>query len=117
MQMFVNGAGAPKSASEHISGTTHHPVTHCKMTKIVATALENLIRESKLEPASCVLRHVTSTSRLIVAAFDAALSPAGLTGHQFNLLVLRKELSDGVGPRLLQLLQRRPPFQEIALGG
>ena len=57
------------------------------MVKMVGSALESLIRESNLEPASCVLRHVTSTSRVIVAAFDAALSPAGLTGHQFNLLM------------------------------
>lgn len=49
--------------------------------------LEKLIRESKLDTASCVLRHITRTSRLIVATFDAALSQVGLTGHQFNLLM------------------------------
>jgi DNA-binding MarR family transcriptional regulator len=54
---------------------------------MVSAELEKLIRESELDTASCVLRHVTRTSRLIVAAFDAALTPAGLTGHQFNLLM------------------------------
>jgi DNA-binding MarR family transcriptional regulator len=54
---------------------------------MMETALESIIRQSELDPAACVLRHVTSTSRLIVAAFDAALRPAGLTGHQFNLLM------------------------------
>jgi DNA-binding MarR family transcriptional regulator len=54
----------------------------------VSTALEKLIQESRLDPASCVLRHVTRTSRLLVTAFDAALSEAGLTSHQFNLLMV-----------------------------
>jgi DNA-binding MarR family transcriptional regulator len=53
----------------------------------VSAALEKLLRESNLETASCVLRHVTRTSRLTVAAFDAALSPAGLTGNQFSVLI------------------------------
>jgi DNA-binding MarR family transcriptional regulator len=53
----------------------------------VATALEKFIQESNLDPATCVLRHVTRASRLIVATFDAAFAPVGLTGHQFNLLM------------------------------
>jgi DNA-binding MarR family transcriptional regulator len=53
----------------------------------VATALEKLIQKSNLDPATCVLRHVTRASRLIVANFDAAFAPVGLTGHQFNLLM------------------------------
>jgi DNA-binding MarR family transcriptional regulator len=53
----------------------------------VATALEKSIQKSKLDPATCVLRHITRTSRLIVATFDAAFAPVGLTGHQFNLLM------------------------------
>jgi DNA-binding MarR family transcriptional regulator len=53
----------------------------------VSARLENVIRDSKLEPSICVLRHVTRTSRSIVAAFDAALQPAGVTGLQFNLLM------------------------------
>jgi DNA-binding MarR family transcriptional regulator len=48
--------------------------------------LEKLIEESELNPTCCVLRHVTHTSRVIVAAFDAALGPAGLTAHQFTVL-------------------------------
>jgi DNA-binding MarR family transcriptional regulator len=53
----------------------------------VATALEKTIEESHLDPATCVLRHVTRASRVIVASFDAAFAPVGLTGHQFNLLM------------------------------
>jgi DNA-binding MarR family transcriptional regulator len=53
----------------------------------VASALERIILESNLDPASCVLRHVTRASRQVVATFDSALDPVGLTGQQFNVLV------------------------------
>jgi DNA-binding MarR family transcriptional regulator len=53
----------------------------------VASELERTILESKLDPASCVLRHVTRASRQVVSAFDAVLAPVGLTGQQFNVLV------------------------------
>jgi DNA-binding MarR family transcriptional regulator len=49
--------------------------------------LERVIRKSNLDPSFCVLRHVTRTSRSVVAAFDTALKPSGLTGNQFNLLM------------------------------
>ncbi len=49
--------------------------------------LERALRRCKLNPSSCVLRHVTRTSRAIVSAFDRALAPARLTGHQFNLMM------------------------------
>ena len=35
---------------------------------------------------ACILRHVSRTSRAVVAAYDPALVPFGLTGHQFNLM-------------------------------
>jgi DNA-binding MarR family transcriptional regulator len=54
---------------------------------VVQQELEVLIRDSGLDPTCCVLRHVTRTSRTIVAAFDAALSPIGVTAHQFTALV------------------------------
>lgn len=38
-------------------------------------------------PDACILRHVSKTSRAVVAAYDPALAPFGLTGHQFNLMV------------------------------
>lgn len=53
----------------------------------MSARLEQIILESKLEPASCVLRNVTRTSRLVVATFDAAFSSVGLTGQQFNVLM------------------------------
>jgi len=49
--------------------------------------LERALRRCTLDPSSCVLRHVTRTSRAIVSAFDRALEPARLTGHQFNLMM------------------------------
>jgi len=49
--------------------------------------LQRALRRCKLHPSSCVLRHVTRTSRAVVAAFDRALVPARLTGHQFNLMM------------------------------
>ena len=49
--------------------------------------LERALRRCKLHPSGCVLRHITRTSRAIVAAFDRALAPARLTGHQFNLMM------------------------------
>jgi DNA-binding MarR family transcriptional regulator len=53
----------------------------------VKPELKRLIKESRLDPTCCVLRHVTRTSRLIVAAFDAALAPSGVTARQFTVLV------------------------------
>jgi DNA-binding MarR family transcriptional regulator len=53
----------------------------------VKPELEKLIKDSGLDPTCCVLRQVTRTSRTIVAAFDAALAPAGVTAHQFTVLV------------------------------
>ena len=85
------------------------------------TQLERIIRESGLEPRACVLRHLTRTSRAVVANFDAALSPSGLTGNQFNVLMALahrgplkvNDLAAAIGmhpsttPRLLAPLKRR----------
>lgn len=38
-------------------------------------------------PDACVLRHVSRVSRAVIAAYDPALAPFGLTGHQFNLMM------------------------------
>ena len=40
-----------------------------------------------LDPANCIFRHVTRTSRAVAAVYDAAFAQVGLTGHQFDLLV------------------------------
>lgn len=83
--------------------------------------LETLIENTGLDPACCVLRQVTRTSRMVVAAFDAALEPAGVTAHQFTVLVALahsgpmnvSELADAVGmhpsttPRKIAPLARR----------
>ena len=53
----------------------------------VSRALEQAIEASHLDPDVCVLRHVTRTSRLVVANFDAAFAPFGLSGLQFNALM------------------------------
>ena len=42
---------------------------------------------SPMSPDACVLRHVARASRAVVAAYDPALAPFGLTGHQFNLMM------------------------------
>jgi DNA-binding MarR family transcriptional regulator len=36
---------------------------------------------------ACILRHISKVSRAVVAAYDPALAPFGLTGHQFNLMM------------------------------
>lgn len=36
---------------------------------------------------ACILRHASRVSRAVVAAYDPALAPFGLTGHQFNLMM------------------------------
>ncbi len=40
-----------------------------------------------MSPDACILRHVARASRAVVAAYDPALAPYGLTGHQFNLMM------------------------------
>ena len=42
---------------------------------------------SALSHEACILRHVSRVSRAVVAAYDPALTPFGLTGHQFNLMM------------------------------
>jgi DNA-binding MarR family transcriptional regulator len=44
-----------------------------------------------LAPAECILRHVSRVSRAVVAAYDPALAPFDLTGHQFNLMMTLSE--------------------------
>lgn len=38
-------------------------------------------------PDACILRHIARVSRAVVSAYDPALAPHGLTGHQFNLMM------------------------------
>jgi len=45
-----------------------------------------------LSTDACVLRHVSRVSRAVVSAFDPALAPLGLTGHQFNLMMTLGQL-------------------------
>ena len=42
---------------------------------------------SAMSTDSGILRHVARASRAVVAAYDPALAPFGLTGHQFNLMM------------------------------
>lgn len=42
---------------------------------------------SPYSPDACILRYVSRASRAVVAAYDPALAPFGLTGHQFNLMM------------------------------
>jgi DNA-binding MarR family transcriptional regulator len=50
----------------------------------VAESRENL---SPTSPDACIFRHVSRLSRAVAAAYDPALAPFGLTGHQFNLMM------------------------------
>src|SRR5216684_4362778 len=49
--------------------------------------LDRELAALQLSPGECVLRHVTRTSRAVVAGFDESLKAVGLTGQQFNLLM------------------------------
>lgn len=51
-----------------------------------ATAANDAAPGSAMSLDSCILRHVARASRAVVAAYDPALAPFGLTGHQFNLM-------------------------------
>lgn len=58
--------------------------------RIVGTDTTVVPSRSSVAPASpdaCILRHVSRASRAVVAAYDPALAPFGLTGHQFNLMM------------------------------
>jgi DNA-binding MarR family transcriptional regulator len=57
---------------------------------------------SSLRPNECVLRHVTRTARAVVNAFDEALTPVGLTGGQFNMLMSLEQ----AGPLTVNALAR-----------
>lgn len=48
--------------------------------------------DSALSPDACILRHVARASRAVVAAYDPALVPFGLTGHQFNLMMTLRNM-------------------------
>lgn len=38
-------------------------------------------------PDACIFRHVSRASRAVIAAYDPALAPFSLTGHQYNLMM------------------------------
>lgn len=50
-------------------------------------AVDSRPSTAALATDACILRHVSRVSRAVVAAYDPALSPFGLTGHQFNLMM------------------------------
>ena len=54
---------------------------------VAATAPADAPTGSAMSTDSCILRHVARASRAVVAAYDPALAPFGLTGHQFNLMM------------------------------
>jgi len=49
--------------------------------------LQRAIRSCAAPPATCVLHHISRTSRAVVATYGEALKPSGLTGLQFNVLM------------------------------
>jgi DNA-binding MarR family transcriptional regulator len=55
-------------------------------------ATESASQPAPLAPDACVLRHVARVSRAVVAAYDPALAPFGLTGHQYNLMMTLSEM-------------------------
>lgn len=56
------------------------------MKRAGAGAYVEVRRKISESGPNCVLRHVTQTSRAVVALWDRALKPAGLTGNQFHVL-------------------------------
>lgn len=40
-----------------------------------------------LDPSFCMFRHITRTARAVSGIYDVALTHAGMSGHQFNLLM------------------------------
>ena len=58
----------------------------------VKTSDHDAERAAALSPDACLLRHVARTSRAVVAAYDPALAPFGLTGHQFNLMMTLRNM-------------------------
>lgn len=53
----------------------------------VANPAADTSADAALATDACVLRHVARASRAVVAAYDPALAPHGLTGHQYNLMM------------------------------
>ena len=41
----------------------------------------------RLDPAQCIFRQMTRTSRAVAALYDEAFRASGLSAHQFNLLM------------------------------
>ena len=52
-----------------------------------ADRLTRAVRSCAALPSTCVLHHISRTSRAVVSAFGDALKPSGLTGQQFNVLM------------------------------
>lgn len=57
-----------------------------------ATSQDDSVPESAMALDACMLRHVSRVSRAVVAAFDPAFTPHGLTGHQFNLMMTLRQM-------------------------
>lgn len=58
-----------------------------EQTAVTAVGAASPNAHEAYTPDACILRHVSKVSRAVVAAYDPALSPFGLTGHQFNLMM------------------------------
>jgi DNA-binding MarR family transcriptional regulator len=64
-----------------------------QMTSFPSEASDpDLQRAAALSPDACLLRHVARASRAVIAAYDPALAPYGLTGHQFNLMMTLRNM-------------------------
>lgn len=70
--------------------------------------LQRAIRRCATPPGTCVLHHVSRTSRAVASVYDAAFRPAALTGQQFNVLMSLAH-GDGLNVKALARLVGMDP--------
>jgi DNA-binding MarR family transcriptional regulator len=77
--------------------------------------LTRAVRSCAAHPSTCVLHHVSRTSRAVVSAFGEALKPSGLTGQQFNVLMSLAQAGPLTVTRLARVVGMDPTTVPRAL--
>jgi DNA-binding MarR family transcriptional regulator len=77
--------------------------------------LTRAVRCCAAPPATCVLHHISRTSRAVVSAYGEALKPSGLTGQQFNVLMSLAQAGPLTVAKLARLVGMDPTTVPRAL--
>lgn len=92
--------------------TMSHRLTRQPTTK----AGQNLLPTGALDPSFCMFRHITRTARAVSGIYDVALTHAGMSGHQFNMLMTLHRVGPCTVGRIASIVGMDPTSVPRAVG-